>query len=368
MVPRIVLGFSRGNRHGGLHLRLRPRSRPRRPAAQGQFRHVPAARLHLCAAFPLPPRRRCASATSAFGTWRKTPTSTNATEAPSTAPSASAPTRRPRSSASTAPPTARKRPGNHLLERGLESLLPPRRPRPAAGVRRRRDGRTRAALEPAEADGRFRCDPERLSQPIGAWPNRNALQPVLVNMGQTIRWFVWPLPRPDSFIDLASTRQVLENLQRIAVSQELYDDLVGQLGHDRPRRPRARRCTASVCKRCSTRRCRPASSWKRACRCCSPTRRMQEAIEQYKHQVGEEYRKELEKQEDAAGRRGGGAEGEEAGRRGRRSTRCASGSPRRRRGSSRRRRRWPRPSSPAPARRSRKSTGSWPRWRCCGRS
>ncbi len=119
---------------------------------------------------------------------------------------------------------------HHLLERGLESFY-------------RIDGRDvllefadgvtagPVRLEPADADGRFRCDPERLSQPIGAWPNRHALQPVLVNMGQTIRWFVWPLPRPDSFIDLASTRQVLDNLQRIAVSQEQYDEIVGKLGH-----------------------------------------------------------------------------------------------------------------------------------------
>ena len=117
----------------------------------------------------------------------------------------------------------------YLLERGLESFY-------------RLDGRDLllefsdgvtagpVRLEPAEADGRFRCDPERLAQPLGAWPNRNALQPVLVNMGQTVRWFVWPLPRPDAFIDLASTRQVLENLQRIGLSQELYDDLIGRLG------------------------------------------------------------------------------------------------------------------------------------------
>src|SRR5450755_2819655 len=75
-------------------------------------------------------------------------------------------------------------------------------------------------VEPADEDGRFRCDPAGLNQPIGAWPNRNALQPVLVNMGQTIRWFVWPLPRPESFIDLASTRQVLDSLQAMSVSQE----------------------------------------------------------------------------------------------------------------------------------------------------
>ena len=188
---------------------------------------------------------------------------------------------------------------HHLLERGLECFY-------------RLDGRDLllefadgvtagpVRLEPADADGRFRCDPERLSQPIGAWPNRNALQPVLVNMGQTVRWFVWPLPRPDSFIDLASTRQVLENLQRIAVSQEQYDDIVGKLGHI----DHAARVPPLHRQRLQTLLDEALQTGKRLEECVPlllADPRMQEAIEQYKHQVGEEYKKELEKRKTELG-------------------------------------------------------------------
>ena len=180
-----------------------------------------------------------------------------------------------------------------LLERGLESFY-------------RLDGRDLllefadgvtagpVRLEPAEADGRFRCDPELLAQPLGAWPNRHALQPVLVNMGQTIRWFVWPLPRPDSFIDLASTRQVLENLQRIAVGQELYDDLVGRLGSV----DHASRIPPLHRRRLQTLLDEALQTGKQLEECVPLLRadpKVQEAIEQYKHQVGEEHRKELER-------------------------------------------------------------------------
>ncbi len=180
-----------------------------------------------------------------------------------------------------------------LLERGLESFY-------------RLDGRDLllefadgvmvgpVRLEPAEADGRFRCDPERLAEPLGAWPNRNALQPVLVSMGQTIRWFVWPLPRPDSFIDLASTRQVLENLQRLGVSQELYDDLIGRLGSV----DHAARIPPLHRRRLQTLLDEALQTGKRLEECVPLLRadpKVQEAIEQYKHQIGEEHRLELEK-------------------------------------------------------------------------
>ncbi len=186
-----------------------------------------------------------------------------------------------------------------LLERGLESFY-------------RLDGRDLLVefadgvtagpvrLEPAEADGRFRCDPELLAQPLGAWPNRHALQPVLVSMGQTIRWFVWPLPRPDSFIDLASTRQVLENLQRIGVGQELYDDLVNRLGsvdHAARVPPLHRRRLQTLLDE--------ALQTGKQLEACVPLLRadpkVQEAIEQYKHQVGEEHRQELAKQKTELG-------------------------------------------------------------------
>ena len=72
--------------------------------------------------------------------------------------------------------------------------------------------------------------PDRLGQPIGAWPNRAPFNPSCSTWVRPPRWFVWPLPRPESFIDLASTRQVLDSLQHIGISQELYDDLVGKLG------------------------------------------------------------------------------------------------------------------------------------------
>ena len=158
-----------------------------------------------------------------------------------------------------------------LLERGLESFY---RLDGRDLLLEFADGVTAGPGAPGAGRGRrpFPLRPRTTGQPLGAWPNRNALQPVLVNMGQTVRWFVWPLPRPDSFIDLASTRQVLENLQHIGVSQELYDDLVGRLGSSITP-PACRRCTASGCRRCSTRRCRPASGWRSACRCCATTPR-----------------------------------------------------------------------------------------------
>ena len=187
----------------------------------------------------------------------------------------------------------------HLVERGLEAFY-------------RLDARDLllefadgvvvgpVRVEPAEADGRFRCDPEALAQPLGAWPNRHALQPVLVNMGQTVRWFVWPLPRPDSFIDVASTRQVLDNLQRIGVSQEVYDDVVGKLGHI----DHASRVPPLHRKRLQTLLDEALQTGKQLEACVPLLRadpRMQEAIEQYKHQVGEEYRKELERQKSQLG-------------------------------------------------------------------
>ena len=187
----------------------------------------------------------------------------------------------------------------HLVERGLEAFY-------------RLDARDLllefadgvvvgpVRVEPAEADGRFRCDPEALAQPLGAWPNRHALQPVLVNMGQTVRWFVWPLPRPDSFIDVASTRQVLDNLQRIGVSQEQYDAVVGKLGHI----DHASRVPPLHRKRLQTLLDEALQTGKQLEACVPLLRadpRMQEAVEQYKHQVGEEYRKELERQKTQLG-------------------------------------------------------------------
>ncbi|HVS36316.1 MAG TPA: hypothetical protein VMS17_12165 [Gemmataceae bacterium] len=155
-------------------------------------------------------------------------------------------------------------------------------------------------LDPAQPDGRFRCDPEQLAQPIGAWPNRHALQPVLVNMGQTMRWFVWPLTRPDSFIDLASTRQVLESLQRLSVSQELYDDLMVRLGsidHAARIPPLHRRRLQTLLEE--------ALQTGKQLEACVPLLqsdpKVQEAVEQYKHQIGEEYREELKKHKTELG-------------------------------------------------------------------
>jgi hypothetical protein len=148
-------------------------------------------------------------------------------------------------------------------------------------------------VEPADDDGRFRCDPERLGQPIGAWPNRGALQPVLVNMGQSARWFVWPLPRPESFIDLASTRQVLDSLQHIGINQELYDDLVRKLSfidHASLVPPLHRKRLQVLLDEALT-------TGKQLEACVPLLRddpRMREAVEQYKRQVGEEYRHDLQ--------------------------------------------------------------------------
>jgi hypothetical protein len=186
-----------------------------------------------------------------------------------------------------------------LLERGVESLY-------------RLDGRDLllefadgvtagpVRLAPAEPDGRFRCDPEVLAQPLGAWSDRHALQPVLVNMGQTIRWFVWPTPRPDSFLDLASTRQVLESLQRIAISPDLYDDLVLRLGwvDHTVRIPPLHR------KRLQTLLDEALQTGKQLEACVPLLRsdpRVQEAIEQYKYQIGEEHRQELAQQKTHLG-------------------------------------------------------------------
>jgi hypothetical protein len=183
---------------------------------------------------------------------------------------------------------------HHVIERGIEAFY-------------RLDGRDLmlefadgvtagpVRVEPADDDGRFRCDPDRLGQPIGAWPNRGALQPVLVNMGQTARWFVWPLARPESFIDLASTRQVLDSLQHIGISQELYDDLVGKLSfidHASLVPPLHRKRLQVLLDE--------ALTTGKQLEACVPLLRddpkMMEAVEQYKHQVGEEYRRDLEQQ------------------------------------------------------------------------
>ncbi|HBI41454.1 MAG TPA: hypothetical protein DDY78_01185 [Planctomycetales bacterium] len=187
----------------------------------------------------------------------------------------------------------------HLIERGIEAFY-------------RLDGRDLmlefadgvtagpVRVEPADDDGRFRCDPEHLGQPLGAWPNRGALQPVLVNMGQTARWFVWPLPRPESFIDLASTRQVLDSLQHIGISQELYDDLIGKLGfidHASLVPPLHRKRLQVLLDE--------ALTTGKQLEACVPLLRddpkMLEAVEQYKHQVGEEYRRDLETQKSQLG-------------------------------------------------------------------
>jgi len=183
-----------------------------------------------------------------------------------------------------------------LLERGLESFY---RLDGRDLLLEFADGVTAGPLhvEPPAADGRYRCDPERLGQPVGAWPNRQALQPVLVAMGQTVRWFVWPLPRPDIFLDLASTRQVLEGLQRLGISQELHDDLIARLGSvdTGVRIPPLHR------KRLQTLLDEALQTGKQL-EACVPLLRadpqVQEALEQYKHQVGEEHRNELERRKD----------------------------------------------------------------------
>ena len=253
-----------------------------------------------------------------------------------------------------------------LLERGLESFY-------------RLDGRDLllefadgvmvgpVRLEPAEADGRYRCDPERLAEPLGAWPNRNALQPVLVSMGQTIRWFVWPLPRPDSFIDLASTRQVLENLQRLGVSQELYDDLIGRLGSV----DHAVRIPPLHRRRLQTLLDEALQTGKRLEECVPLLRtdpKVQEAIEQYKHQIGEEHRLELEKLKTQLGdeveelrAKKSGVEAEiEAARQRLADEEAQKGKDS---GGDGRGGGGPRPPGAAGGQR-----GCWPRWPCCGRS
>ena len=182
----------------------------------------------------------------------------------------------------------------HLLERGLEAFY-------------RLDGRDLllefadgvtagpVRVEPADDDGRFRCRPECLGQPLGAWPNRGALQPVLVNMGQTARWFVWPRPRSEFFIDLASTRQVLDSLQDIGISQALYDDLVRKLSfidHASLVPPLHRKRLQVLLDEALT-------TGKQLEACVPLLRddpRMREAVEQHKRQVGEEYRRYLERQ------------------------------------------------------------------------
>jgi hypothetical protein len=182
----------------------------------------------------------------------------------------------------------------HLIERGLEAFY-------------RLDGRDLmlefadgvtagpVRVEPADDDGRFRCHPECLGQPLGAWPNRGALQPVLVNMGQTARWFVWPRPRSESFIDLASTRQVLDSLQDIGISQALYDDLVRKLSfidHASLVPPLHRKRLQVLLDEALT-------TGKQLEACVPLLRddpRMREAVEQHKRQVGEEYRRYLERQ------------------------------------------------------------------------
>jgi hypothetical protein len=71
---------------------------------------------------------------------------------------------------------------HYLLERGLESFY---RLDGRDVLLEFADGVTAGPIrvEPAEADGRCRCAPELLAQPVGAWPNRHALQPVLCAMG-----------------------------------------------------------------------------------------------------------------------------------------------------------------------------------------
>ena len=182
----------------------------------------------------------------------------------------------------------------HLIERGLEAFY---RLDDRDLLLEFADGVTAGPVRVmlADDDGRFRCDPDRLGQPIGAWPNRGALQPVLLNMGQTPRWFVWPLPRPESFIDLASTRQVLDSLQHIGISQELYDDLVGKLSfidHASLVPPLHRKRLQVLLDEALT-------TGKQLEACVPLLRddpRMTEAMEQAKRQAAEEYRRDLEKQ------------------------------------------------------------------------
>ena len=93
---------------------------------------------------------------------------------------------------------------------------------------------------------------------------------------------------------------MLDNLQRIAVSQEQYDEIVGKLGHiDHASRvpPLHRKrlqtlLDEALADRQATGRVRAAAG---------DDPRMQEAVEQYKHQIGEEYRRELEKRKTELG-------------------------------------------------------------------
>jgi hypothetical protein len=152
-------------------------------------------------------------------------------------------------------------------------------------------------VEPVESDGRYRCDPDRLSRPLGAWPTRAALQPVVVAMGQHTRWFVWPLPKPEQFLDLASTRQVIEHLMRIGISQSQYDDLVGRLGaiDDTLQLPplHRQRLQGLLDEALKT-----GQQLDACVRLLRDDPRVQAAVEEYKREVGEEFRRELEKDKD----------------------------------------------------------------------
>jgi hypothetical protein len=150
---------------------------------------------------------------------------------------------------------------------------------------------------PVEADGRHRCDPEQLSRPLGSWPSRALVQPVILAMGQTTRWFVWPLPKPEQFLDLASTRQVIDHLMRIGLRQEQYDDLMGRLGaiDDALRLPpmHRQRLQGLLEEALKT-----GQQLDACVQLLEADPRMQDAVEAHKRQVGEEYRKELDRDRD----------------------------------------------------------------------
>jgi hypothetical protein len=183
-----------------------------------------------------------------------------------------------------------------LLERGLEA---PYRLEDRDLLLELTDGVVVGPLrvEPADDDGRHRCDPDQLSRPLGAWPSRGLLQPVILAMGQTTRWFVWPLPRPEQFLDLASTRQVIDHLMRIGLSQEQYEDLAGRLGSmdDALRLPPLHR------QRLQGLLDEALKTGKQLDACVQLLEadpRVVEAIEEHKRKVGEEFRQELERDKD----------------------------------------------------------------------
>jgi hypothetical protein len=183
-----------------------------------------------------------------------------------------------------------------LLERGVES---PHRLDGRDLLLELTDGVVIGPLRvgPADDDGRSRCDLDELSRPLGSWPSRTPLQPTVLAMGQTTRWFVWPLPPPEQFFDLASTDQVIEHLMRIGLTQAHYDDIAGRLGaiDDTLRLPPLHR------KRLQGLLDEALQSGQQLEACVQLLRddpRTQDAVEAYKRQVGEDYRRELEQERD----------------------------------------------------------------------